>query len=150
VRRRFEVLGEAGGVVVINDYAHHPTEIRATLETARAGWSGRIVAIFQPHLYSRTRDFAADFGEALSRADRVFVADVYPAREEPIRGVDGALVAASVRDTKAQYVPDLADLGPALVADAVAGDLVVVMGAGDVEQVAYEVYEKLKEGPAGP
>lgn len=150
VRRRFEVLGEADGVVVINDYAHHPTEVRATLETARAGWAGRIVAVFQPHLYSRTRDFAADFGEALSRADRVFVADVYPAREEPIRGVDGALIVASVRGTKARYVPDLADLAPALVADAVAGDLVVVMGAGDVEQVAYEVYEKLKEGPAGP
>ena len=149
VHRRFEILGEAGGVVVVSDYAHHPTEIRATLAAARQGWSGRIVAAFQPHLYSRTRDFAADFGAALCGADRVWIADVYAAREDPIPGVDGALIAGCVRDAggpETRYVPDLADLAPALAADVEAGDLVVVMGAGDVERVAHEVYERLKDG----
>lgn len=149
VHRRFEVLGEAGGVTVVNDYAHHPTEIRATLAAARQDWSGRILAAFQPHLYSRTRDFAADFGEALCGADRVWIADVYAAREDPIPGVDGALIAGCVRDAggpETRYVPDLADLAPALAEDVEAGDLVVVMGAGDVERVAHETYERLKGG----
>ncbi len=146
VHRRFEILGEADGVSLVNDYAHHPTEIRATLRAARQGWEGRIVAVFQPHLYSRTRDFAADFGEALSAADRVFVTDVYAAREDPLPGVTGALIADHVRDgLETRYVPDLDDLSSALVADIKAGDLVVVMGAGDVERVAHEVLSQLKK-----
>ena len=144
VHRRFEIVGEAGGVTVVNDYAHHPTEIRATLATARAGWDGRILAVFQPHLYSRTRDFAPAFGEALSAADRVWVADVYPAREAPLPGVTGGLVAEAVRTDAVDYVPEFKDLGPAVTAELKPGDLVVVMGAGDVERVAYEVYETLR------
>ena len=146
VHRRFEVLGEAGGVTVVNDYAHHPTEIRATLDAARGVWKGRVVAVFQPHLYSRTRDFSVAFGEALAGADRVWVADVYPAREDPIPGVDGGLVADRVRDAggpEPRYVPGLAELTAALTATVEPGDVIVVMGAGDVEKVAYGLLNEL-------
>lgn len=146
VHRRFEILGEAAGVTVVNDYAHHPTEIRATLDAARGVWKGRVVAVFQPHLYSRTRDFSVEFGEALAGADRVWVADVYAAREDPIPGVDGGLVAGRVRDAggpEPRYVPGLAELTDALTATVEPGDVVVVMGAGDVEQVAYGLLNEL-------
>jgi UDP-N-acetylmuramate--alanine ligase len=147
VRRRFEILGEVEGVRVVSDYAHHPTEIRATLAAARQGWEGRIVAVFQPHLYSRTRDLAAGFGEALSGADRVWVTDVYAAREDPIPGVDGALIADYVRDAggpEPRYVPNAADLSSGLAAEVAGEDLVVVMGAGDVERVAHDLLSQLK------
>src|SRR5690606_35648565 len=94
VGRRFERLGERGGVTVIDDYAHHPTELTATLSAARAlHGHARIVAAFQPHLYSRTRDFALEFGRALAQADVVWVTDVFPAREAPVPGVSGELIA---------------------------------------------------------
>src|SRR6185312_9434866 len=93
VERRFQRLGEAKGVTVVDDYAHHPTEIRATLAAARNAFPGRrLVAAFQPHLYTRTRDFAADFGAALATADAIFLTDIYPAREQPIPGVSANLI----------------------------------------------------------
>ena len=95
--RRFQRLGEARGVTVVDDYAHHPTEIAATLSAARAAFPGRrIVAAFQPHLYSRTRDFANDFGKSLAAADAVFLTEIYPAREQPIVGVSADLVASAL------------------------------------------------------
>jgi len=141
VHRRFDVLGEKQGIMIVDDYAHHPTEIEVTLQAARAGWSGRIVAAFQPHLYSRTLDFADDFAKALQRADRVWLTDVYPAREEPIAGVDGMLIANKI--SGANYAPTLDELKASLVSDLRAGDLLVSMGAGDIESVAYEVYHML-------
>lgn len=149
VRRRLEVLGDPGGVRVVNDYAHHPTEVRAALETIRPAGSGRLVAVFQPHLYSRTRDFAADFGRALSEADQVWVADVYAAREDAIPGVSGETVARQVRAagcTEVIYIPALHDLECRLSKSLAPGDLVLVMGAGDVEQVAYGLIDRLSEG----
>src|SRR5690606_28869631 len=96
VGRRFERLDAGTDTEVIDDYAHHPTEIRATLAAARSRYAGRrLVAAFQPHLYSRTRDFADDFGAALAAADAVWVCDIYPAREAPIPGVSGELVASA-------------------------------------------------------
>ncbi len=148
VHRRFEVLGEAQEVTVVSDYAHHPTEIEATLAAARGGHDGRVLAAFQPHLYSRTRDFSDAFGRALGGADRVFVTDVYAAREEPVPGVSGRLVAESVPDPgRMHYVPDVADLGEALAAETAPGDLVVVMGAGDVERAGRDLLALLEEGP---
>src|SRR5690606_27673097 len=98
VQRRFERMGESHGVVVVDDYAHHPTEIGAALAAARAAFPGRrIVAAFQPHLYSRTRDFATAFGVELSAADVLFLTEIYPAREEPITGVSAGLIAESAR-----------------------------------------------------
>lgn len=149
VRRRLEVLGDPCGVCVVNDYAHHPTEVRAALETIRAGWRGRLIAVFQPHLYSRTRDFADEFGRALSEADQVWIADVYAAREDAIPGVTGETVAGQVRNAgcpDAFYIAGLQDLELCLSEALAPGDLVLVMGAGDVEQVAYGLIDRLSEG----
>jgi UDP-N-acetylmuramate--alanine ligase len=143
VHRRFEVLGEVEGITVVDDYAHHPTEIRATLDAARAGWSGRIVAVFQPHLYTRTRDFAPEFARALQKADRVWITDIYPAREEPIPGIDGNTIAIQIPD--ANYAPTLDDLQKALIRDVQPGDLLLIMGAGDIEHTARKIYQALGE-----
>jgi UDP-N-acetylmuramate--alanine ligase len=143
VERRFEILYEAPDVMIVDDYAHHPSEIAATLAAARAGWADRrLVAVFQPHLYSRTRDFAAEFGGVLAAAGLVFVTDVYPAREAPIPGVSGRLVAdaAAAAGAAVRYLPDEAASGseaPAIVEGALLpGDLVVTLGAGDIDGLA--------------
>ena len=140
VLRRFHRRADVGGVLVIDDYAHHPTEVRATLQAAKKGWpERRIVAAFQPHLYSRTKKFYREFGEALSMADLVVVTDVYPAREEPIEGVEGSLVADAVGDTaQVVYVPDKTTLAARLVELTRPGDLVLTMGAGDITKVGGE------------
>jgi UDP-N-acetylmuramate--alanine ligase len=132
-RRRMEPKGEAGRVTVLDSYAHHPTELAADLRAARdIGAGGRLIAVFQPHLFSRTRIFAREFGAALGLADEVFVLDVYPAREDPEPGVTGELVARAVPGGRAVFLPDRAAV-PGSVADiARPGDLVLTMGAGDV------------------
>src|SRR5262245_28338262 len=132
-RRRMEPKGEAGGVTVLDSYAHHPTELAADLRAARdIAPGGRVIAVFQPHLFSRTRIFAGQFGTALGLADEVFVLDVYPAREDPEPGVTGELVASAVPGGRAVFLPDRA-AAPGAVADtARPGDLVLTMGAGDV------------------
>ncbi|WP_082686528.1 UDP-N-acetylmuramate--L-alanine ligase [Mycobacterium sp. IS-3022] len=146
VRRRFELVGTAGGVRVFDDYAHHPTEVRATLSAVRTVTEqsgGRSIVVFQPHLYSRTQTFARDFGQALDGADEVFVLDVYAAREQPIAGVSGASVVEHV-SVPATYVPDLSAV-PARVAEAAApGDVVVTMGAGDVTVLGAEILAALR------
>jgi UDP-N-acetylmuramate--alanine ligase len=146
VRRRFEFKGRAGGVRVYDDYAHHPTEVAAQLRAARpAAHGGKLVVIFQPHLYSRTRLFAAEFGAALALADFVVVLDVYGAREQPEPGVNGQLVADAVRLPAAQvrFEPSFEKV-PALVADVAAdGDLVLTMGAGDVTMLGPELIAEL-------
>ena len=144
VDRRFEVKGEAptardgraGDVLVIDDYAHHPTEVEATLEAAARGWSGRrVVAVFQPHLYSRTRDLADEFARAFYDADVLVVTDVFPAREEPIEGVSGQMIADRARQyghRDVHYVSQKGALPAHLQSIVHPGDLVVTMGAGDI------------------
>lgn len=147
VARRFEHLGSAADVVVIDDYAHHPTEIAATLAALRQGWpERRLVAVFQPHLYTRTRDFADAFGAALARADRVWLTDVFPAREPPIEGVDGRLVVETTRRAggDAAYEPSLERLPDAVAADLAAGDLVVTLGAGSIEGTGARILSRLQ------
>jgi UDP-N-acetylmuramate--alanine ligase len=131
--RRMEPKGAPGGVTVLDSYAHHPTELAADLRAARdIAPGGRVIAVFQPHLFSRTRIFAGQFGAALGLADEVFVLDVYPAREDPEPGVTGELVASAVPGGRAVFLPDRA-AAPGAVADvARPGDLVLTMGAGDV------------------
>ena len=146
VRRRFELVGTAHGVRVFDDYAHHPTEVRATLGALRTvteqSGGGRSVVVFQPHLYSRTASFAREFGEALDLADEVFVLDVYAAREQPMAGVSGATVADRVTKP-VHYVPDFSAVAE-LVANAVhTGDVVVTMGAGDVTMLGPEIVAAL-------
>jgi UDP-N-acetylmuramate--alanine ligase len=132
-RRRMEPKGEAGGVTVLDSYAHHPTELAADLRAARdIAPGGRVIAVFQPHLFSRTRIFAGQFGTALGLADEVFVLDVYPAREDPEAGVTGELVASAVPGGRAVFLPDRAAAPEAVADTARPGDLVLTMGAGDV------------------
>jgi UDP-N-acetylmuramate--alanine ligase len=147
VARRLQELGTAAGITVIDDYAHHPTEIEASVAACRALYPGhRLVAAFQPHLYSRTRDFASGFGTALAGADAVWITDVYPAREAPIEGVDGSTIVAAARSAGAsvRYVPSVRDLAGAM-ADAVeAGSVCLMMGAGDIDGAARELLERLR------
>jgi UDP-N-acetylmuramate--alanine ligase len=134
-RRRFEVKGEAAGVRVVDDYSHHPTEVEAALRSARSVvGAGRVIAVFQPHLFSRTRIFGADFGVALGLADRVAVLDVYAAREDPEPGVSGELITAAVPLPAADvaFCPQPEDAIAAVVGWARPGDLVLTIGAGDV------------------
>ena len=147
VDRRFETLGLEDDVLVVDDYAHHPSEIAATLEAAReAHPDRRLVAVFQPHLFSRTRDFASDFGRALAAADSVWVTDVFPAREVPIPGVTGELVSAAVETAggDVRYHAELDTLAEAVASQLIAGDLLLTMGAGSVETVAPRVLELLR------
>src|SRR3712207_806195 len=144
--RRFELKGTAAGVRVYDDYAHHPTEVTAQLRAARAvAGEGRVVVAFQPHLYSRTREFAAAFGEALGLADEVVVMDVYGAREDPVPGVTGAMVADAVPlpAERVHFEPSWSAAAPALAARARPGDLVITMGAGNVSMVGPEVLAAL-------
>ncbi|WP_324653166.1 UDP-N-acetylmuramate--L-alanine ligase [Georgenia sp. H159] len=140
--RRFESHGEAAGVRVVDDYAHHPTEVAATLAAARlAAGDGRVVVLFQPHLYSRTQTFAAEFAAALGAADEVVVTDVYAAREDPVDGVDGSLI--TERMSGARYVADRQAAAAEVAAIARPGDLVLTMGAGDVTELAPRILELL-------
>ncbi len=147
VRRRFELVGTANGVRVFDDYAHHPTEVRAALTALRAvaeqAGAGRTVAVFQPHLYSRTETFAAEFATALSTADEVFVLDVYAAREQPLAGVSGATIADAVT-VPVTYVPDFSAVAARVAAVLAPGDVVVTMGAGDVTLLGNEILAEVR------
>jgi UDP-N-acetylmuramate--alanine ligase len=133
--RRFEPVGEGAGVTVVDDYAHHPAEIAATIAAARERTEGRVLVLFQPHLYTRTRHLAQEFGVALSAADAVCVTEIYRAREQPLPGVSGKLVVDALRPgLRAGWAPEV-EQGAALVAGwARPGDLVLTLGAGDVER----------------
>jgi UDP-N-acetylmuramate--alanine ligase len=142
VGRRFERLGEFAGVAVVDDYAHHPSELAATLSAARQAFPGRrLVAVFQPHLYSRTAAHGQAMGEALAVADVVFVTEIYPAREQPIAGVSGQQVAAAAERAGAdtRFEPTRADVGRNVYQELRAGDVVLTLGAGDITRVAPEL-----------
>jgi UDP-N-acetylmuramate--alanine ligase len=145
--RRFEVRGEAAQITVIDDYAHHPTEIRATLAAARARYGNRrIWAVWQPHTYSRTRTFLADFTAAFGDADRLLVTEIYPARENaPTDGFSGRQVALSIKNPPALYAPDLAQARDTLLEQLRPGDVVLVLSAGDADLLSGQVIERLKQ-----
>jgi UDP-N-acetylmuramate--alanine ligase len=147
VERRFQRLCDVAGVTIVDDYAHHPTEIEATLQAARASYPHRrIVAAFQPHLFSRTRDFAEAFGQALAKADSVFLAEIYAAREKPISGVTSDLLAAST--TRAgrpvAWQGSRAELASALADFVREGDVVITIGAGDITRTGPELRQRLE------
>jgi UDP-N-acetylmuramate--alanine ligase len=148
VRRRFETVGEARGIVVIDDYAHHPTEIRATIDAASQGYPDRrLVAVFQPHLYSRTRDFLDDFARAFFNADRLVLTDIYGSRETPIEGLDGRLLADRAEEfghRAVDYVPDTTDLPERLREWTAPGDVVLMMGAGDIWRASRSFVDLLE------
>jgi UDP-N-acetylmuramate--alanine ligase len=151
VHRRLQPRGEAAGVLVLDSYAHHPTELAADLRAAREIRSGgRVLAVFQPHLFSRTRIFAAELGTALGLADEAFVLDVYAAREDPEPGVTGQLVAHAVPGGRARFVADRAGLPPAVADAARPGDLVLTMGAGDVTALGPLIVAALRQRGEAP
>jgi UDP-N-acetylmuramate--alanine ligase len=148
VERRFQKVGEIGGVTIIDDYAHHPTEIEATLQAARAAFPGhRVIAAFQPHLYSRTRDFHREFARALSHADMVFLCDLYPAREQPVEGVSSAMIAGPMRDDGHAPIWEgpRSELAVALARTVKHGDVVLTVGAGDITRTGPELRMLLEQ-----
>ncbi len=139
VRRRLQLCGEAGGVTVVEDYAHHPTEIASTLRAARLLNPARILVAFQPHLYTRTKFFSREFGEALAAADLALVTDIYGSREAPMPGVDAGLIVDSARasgHTQVELLRDKQRLPERLAREARPGDLVLLLGAGNINQIA--------------
>lgn len=149
VGRRWEHKGTVGGVTLFDDYAHHPTEVAAIIDAAAGSAHSRIWAVFQPHLYSRTQRFSEEFGRALAKADVVVVTDVFGAREEPVPGVTGELVADAARAAggTVHYVPHRSDLAEFIAPRVEAGDLVVSMGAGDITLLHSELAPILAAGP---
>lgn len=149
-QRRFERVGDVGGITIVDDYAHHPTEIAATLAAARATFPGRrVVVAFQPHLYSRTRDFAREFACALSAADAVYLTEIYPAREAPIEGVSATLIADAfgVERPRLVWRGQRGDAAAALRSGMRSGDVVITMGAGDITRTGPELLAMLNAAP---
>jgi len=148
VERRFEIFGEVNGVLLVDDYAHHPTEIAATLSTAKETYDRRVIVVFQPHLYSRTRDFAPQFAEALSVADECLLVDIYPAREKPIEGVSSELIATQAKKLKTgsfRCIGPRQNAAAAVAEIARPGDIVITMGAGSITLVRQELKEALEK-----
>jgi len=149
VYRRWEKKGEVNGITLYDDYAHHPTECKATLSGAKNGWRRRVVCVFQPHLYSRTRDFYEEFGKAFLLSDVLVVTDVYPAREEPIQGVTGELIAHAAKQyghKEVHYVPDKNDVPDYLTKLVLKNDIVITMGAGDIWKYGEDFLKLLTRG----
>lgn len=152
VQRRMQEIGFGSGVRVIDDYAHHPTEIRATLEAAAECWKeARLIAVFQPHLYSRTRDFLEDFARSFFNADVLVLMDVYGAREEPIEGIDGSVIAdlaQSFGHGEVHYVRDREQMPDYVGGLTREGDVVLALGAGDIWRYSRKLVDVLRDGPS--
>ena len=148
VGRRFEIKAEINDILIVDDYAHHPTEVRATLKGAKTGWDSKIIAAFQPHLYSRTRDFYKDFAKALAIADVCIVSDVYPAREEPIPGITGEIIVDVLKQNghkNTMYIKNIDDIPAEVLKILQPGNIFITMGAGDIWKVSNELANQLRE-----
>ena len=145
VRRRYDVRAVVNDITIVDDYAHHPTEVAATITAASLSATGRVIAVFQPHRYTRTANLGPEFGAPLALADEVFVTDVYAAGEEPIIGVSGRLVAeaAGAEGAKVTYVPRLAEVPDLVATTASQGDVVLLLGAGDITSIAGAVAQAI-------
>lgn len=151
MRRRFQLVSGDAKVRVVDDYAHHPSEVRATLNAARHAGAGRIISVFQPHRYSRTQSLAEEFGKAFDQADAVIVTDIYSAGEEPIPGVNPQLILDSLNQSKhpsAQVVHGLENVEETLASMIRPQDMVITMGAGDIWKVAHRLGQRLSTAPA--
>jgi len=147
VRRRFELVGEAGGVTVMDDYAHHPTEVRATLAAARERFAGRrLVCLFQPHTYSRTAYLLDGFRSCFEDCDVLLITSTYAAREEPSAGMDAAELAREINVPRARYAGDVSGAAQAVADVLVRGDVFFTIGAGDVDKAGPIVLETLRRG----
>ncbi len=149
IQRRFQLRHEINDVLIIDDYGHHPREIEATLQAAKSGWQRRVIAVFQPHRYTRVRDLADEFHRCFYQADKLIVTDIYPAGESPIEGVHARTLYEGIlrhghRD--ATYIPDKTDIPAALAALVQPGDMVITLGAGDIWKVGDALAKRLEEG----
>ncbi len=150
VFRRFQIKHETDDLIVVDDYAHHPTEVKASIAAARKNWPDRrVVAVFQPHLYSRTQQLFEDFGMSFFEADKMVVTDVYPSREKPIEGVSGALITNAASDyghRDVVYIPEATNVPKKLMEISEPGDLVITMGAGDIYKYGEKFIELVESG----
>jgi UDP-N-acetylmuramate--alanine ligase len=149
VQRRFQIKGEPQGIMIVDDYGHHPAEIKATLAAARAGWKRRIIAVFQPHRYSRTQALFEEFVTAFYQADHLLLTDIYAAGEEPLDGVTAQALAASVTGhghKDVHYAADQASAVAHLLAVVREGDMVITLGAGNIWQTGEELLQRLGAG----
>jgi UDP-N-acetylmuramate--alanine ligase len=148
VKRRFEIVGVAAGVTVIDDYAHHPSEIRATIAAAKGAGYKNVIAVFQPHLYTRTRDFMDGFASALSEADFVVVTSIYKSREEPIPGISGKTIVEKIIGLghgRARYVENKETIAEMVKTECLPGEAVVVMGAGDINEICGGILKAIQD-----
>ncbi|MBN2057461.1 MAG: UDP-N-acetylmuramate--L-alanine ligase [Candidatus Saganbacteria bacterium] len=144
-RRRFQTVGEINDILIVDDYAHHPTEIRATLSAARSGWPDkRLICIFQPHRYSRTILLKDEFTKAFDDADKIVITDIYAASEKPIPGISGQTIADGIKGRDVLYVPKKEGIVEHLMQDIKPGDLIMTLGAGDIYTVGKELFARLK------
>ncbi|MGB2696283.1 MAG: UDP-N-acetylmuramate--L-alanine ligase [Candidatus Zixiibacteriota bacterium] len=146
VNRRLEIKGEINQVMVMDDYAHHPTEIEVSLRAVREGWKRRIITVFQPHLFSRTRDFHQEFGRSFFNSDILVITAIYPAREKPIPGITSEMIARAAKEyghREVHYIPETDDVVPFLLKNVRKNDLVITMGAGDVYRIGEEFISSL-------
>jgi UDP-N-acetylmuramate--alanine ligase len=149
VKRRFETIGSEKNITVIDDYAHHPTEIKATLQAAKDSGFNRVIAVFQPHLYSRTRDFLDEFAESLFDADFSIVTGIYRARDEVIEGVSGSSIVESMHkkgDSKSIYVEKMDDIADTLMPVLNPEDCIILMGAGDIWEIGEGLLKRIRHG----
>jgi UDP-N-acetylmuramate--alanine ligase len=147
VERRFHLRGEAGGIMVVDDYGHHPTEVKATLAAAKQGWDRRLVVLFQPHRYSRTRDCLEEFAHAFDHADVLFMTDIYPAGEQPLPGVTGAALVETVKAAghpAVTFIEHKEALPDQVLSHLRAGDLVLTLGAGDIWKAGTGILARLE------
>jgi UDP-N-acetylmuramate--alanine ligase len=146
IQRRFQIKGEKEGILVVDDYGHHPVEIIATLRAARTGWERRIVAVFQPHRYTRTKALFQDFLTAFNEANVLILTDIYPAGEDRIEGVEAKALFEGIRDyghKDVTYLADKREIIDHLLRIIQPGDLVITLGAGDIWQVSDELVKRL-------
>ncbi len=145
ILRRFDIKGIKNDIMIVDDYAHHPTEVRATLKAAKDGWNKRIVCVFQPHTYTRTRDFYKEFAESFVDADISIITDIYPAREQPIDGVNVELILNSMKNSQnIIYEPDFEKIPDLLLKLLIPGDMLITIGAGSVYRIADKVMDLLE------
>jgi UDP-N-acetylmuramate--alanine ligase len=149
VQRRFQIKGEANGVIVVDDYGHHPTEVKATLAAAASGMERRVVVVFQPHRYTRTQHLLEEFFTAFNQADKLIILDIYAAGEKPIPGISGLTLYAGIKKhghKDVTYLPDKEKVADHLMGVLKKGDLMITLGAGDVWKIGEQVVEKLRHG----
>ena len=149
VQRRFQIKGEAQGIIVVDDYGHHPTEIKATLAAAASGMERRVVVVFQPHRYTRTQHLLEDFFTAFNQADTLIVMDIYAAGEKPIPGVSGQALYEGIKKhghKDVTYIPDKGKIADHMISILKKGDLMITLGAGDVWKIGEQVAERLRHG----